>query len=252
MKVFLFAALLMARPAFADELFSLYAGGKYDEAMRAGAASNSAEGFAIAARAAMADAAMRPEPCLSCLKRAEDYARHAVAADAAQADGHIWLAAVLGLEGRITGLIGARLANSPGEAKDHLDAALADDPGNAYALAAMGGWNIEIVRAGGAFLARTLYGAKEEEGLSFFDRAVAAAPGNVAVRYQIALSLSGYRPEAFRARIAGELEAAIADVPQTAYEKFIQGRAAELLALAKAGDPRAFAAKVRAFQGYPD
>jgi len=252
MKVFLCAALLMATPAFADGFFSLYAGGKYDEAMRAGAASNSAEGFAIAARAAMADAALRPEPCLSCLKRAEDYARHAVAADTALADGHIWLASALGLEGRITGLIRARLVNSPGEAKDHLDAALADDPRNAYALAAMGGWNIEIVRAGGAFLARTLYGAKEEDGLSFFDRAVAAAPGNVAVRYQIALSLSGYKPDAFRARIAGELEAAIANVPQTAYEKFIQGRAAELLALSKGDDSRAFAAKVRAFQGYPD
>jgi hypothetical protein len=175
-----------------------------------------------------------------------------VAADGGQADGHVWLASALGLEGRIIGVIRARLAGSPGEARENLDAALADDPRNPYALAALGGWNIEIVRAGGPFLARTLYGAREAEGLVLFDRAVAAAPGNVAMRYQIALSLSGYAPETFHVRIAAELAAAVGNAPQTAYEKFIQNRASELLALLNGHDPAAFAAKVRAFQGYPD
>ena len=252
MKRLAFALLLIASPASADELYSLYASGKYDDAMRAGVAARTAQGFAIAARAALADAAMRPEPCLDCLKRAEDFARKAGHADASAADGHVWLAAALGLEGRITGLIRARLANSPAEAKAELDAALKDDPGNAHALAAMGGWNIEIVRAGGAFLARTLYGAREADGIALFDRAVKTAPGNVAVRYQVALSLAGYKPDVFRSRIAQELEAALGDSPQTAYEKFIQARAAELLALQKKNDPDAFAAKVRVFQGYPD
>ncbi|HWY61683.1 MAG TPA: hypothetical protein VNW15_07255 [Rhizomicrobium sp.] len=252
MKRLAFAFLLMVTPASADELYSLYAGGNYEEAMRAGAAAGTSEGFAIAARAALADAAIRPQPCLACLRRAEDFARRAVATDTHEADGHVWLAAALGLEGRIIGMIRARLANSPGEAKDELDAALKDDPRNAYALAAAGGWNIEIVRAGGGFLARTLYGARETDGIALFDRAVEAAPGNVAVRYQIGLSLAGYKPELFRGRIAQELEAAIADTPQTSYEKFIQARAAELLALQRKNDPDAFAVKVRKFQGYPD
>ena len=193
--------------------------------MRAGAAADTADGFAIAARAALADAAMRPQPCLPCLRRAEDFARKAVAADASKADGHVWLAAALGLEGRIIGMVRARLAGSPAEAKTQLDAALKDDPANAYALAALGGWNIEIVRAGGSYLARNLYDAGEAGGLALFDRAVKAAPGNVALRYQIALSLAGYKPDKFRARIESELGAAIQDTPQTAYEKFIQARA---------------------------
>jgi hypothetical protein len=251
MKRLLIAFLLIAFPASADTLFSLYANGDYKEAMRAGAAANSAEGFAIAARAALADATIRPQRCLSCLRRAEDFARRAVAADATQADGHVWLAAALGLEGRIIGVVRARLANSPAEAKEQLDAALKTDPRNAYALAAMGGWHIEIVRAGGSFLARNLYGASEAQGLSLFDSAVKSAPGNVAVRYQIALSLAGYRPDDFRARIAQELQAAIHAVPQTQYEKFIQARAAELLALQETGDAKAFAARVHLFQGYP-
>src|ERR1700690_2509712 len=116
MKSLVLALALIATPASAaDELFQLYASGQYEMAMRQGAAANSAEGFAIAARAALADAAMRPQPCLSCLKRAEDFARHAVAADATEADGHIWLAAALGLETRITGLIRARLSGSPAQ-----------------------------------------------------------------------------------------------------------------------------------------
>jgi hypothetical protein len=248
MKRLLFALLLIAAPASAQSLYAIYASGDYEAAIRAGVAANSAEGFAIAARAALAESAQKP--CLSCLKRAEDFARKAIAADSKQADGHVWLATCLGLEGRIIGMIRARLADSPTEAKTNLDAALADDARNPYALAALGGWNIEIVRAGGAFLAHTLYGAREDEGLALFDRAIATAPGNVAVRYQIALSLSGYAPERFHARIVSELGAAIHDEPQTAYEKFIQARAAELLSLVD--KPDAFAAKVRAFQGYPD
>lgn len=219
--------------------------------MQAGAAAGTADGFAIAARAALADAAIRPQPCLECLRRAEDFARKSVVADPARADGHVWLAAALGLEGRITGLIRARLANSPGEAKMQLDVALKDDPANAYALAALGGWHIEIVRAGGSYLARKLYDAQEADGLALFDRAVKAAPGNVAVRYQIALSLAGYRPDQFRARIEDELDAARRDTPETAYEKFIQARAGELQVLLKRNDPAAFAEKVRLFQGYP-
>jgi hypothetical protein len=251
MKWTFLALMLLATPAAADEYYPLYAAGHYDEAMRLGASSGTAPGLAIAARAALADAAMRTEPCLPCLKRAEDFARRAVAADGAYPDGHVWLATALGLEGRIIGLIRARLANSPAEAKSELDVAMKDDSVNPYALAALGGWNIEIVRAGGSYLGRTLYGASEAEGLSLFDRAVKAAPGNVAVRYQIALVLAGYKPDIFRQRIADELDAAIGDRPQTAYEKFIQGRAADLRAALNRNDPDGFASKVRTYQGYP-
>ena len=85
-----------------------------------------------------------------CLERAEDFARAAVAADPHLADGHVWLAVALGYEARIIGVMRARLRDMPGQAKEELDAALATIPTIAYALAALGGWHIEIVRGGGA------------------------------------------------------------------------------------------------------
>lgn len=251
MKAALLALVLVASPAENNSLFALYAQGQYDEAMRQGAAAGTAAGFAIAARAAMADAMMRPAPCLECLKRAEAFARRAIAADKDAADGHVWLAAALGYEARIVGLVRARLDNDPAQAKTNLDDALKAQAENAYALAALGGWNVEIVRAGGKFLASKLYGASIEQGMTLFDRAVRAQPHNVAVRYQIALSLAGLDPVAHRSRVDSELEAAIHATPETAYEKFVQGRAAELLTLLKRDDRDAFDAKLRIFQGYP-
>ncbi len=242
----------LTQAAFArDALYDLYAGGKYDEAMRAGAAAGDAHGYAIAARAALADAVLRPAPCMDCLQRAEAFARQAVAADPAQADGQIWLAVSLGYESRLTGVVMARLHDTPAQSKAALDAALKDDPKNPYAVSALGGWHIEVVRGGGAWLAGMLYGARESEALTLFDRAVKLAPGNVAVRYQIALSLAGFDPTKYRTRIESELEAAMRDTPASAYEKAIQTRAADLLALLRRGDEDRFAATLRKYQGYP-
>ena len=120
----------------------------------------------------------------------------------------------------------------------------------AFELDALGGWHIEIVRGGGAFLARLAYGARESEAAALFDRAVRLAPGNVAVRYQIGLGLAGFNAEKYRGRIAAEFKAALAATPETAYERKVQTRAAELLGLMNA--QQAFDLRVRKYQGFPD
>ena len=188
---------------------------------------------------------------MSCLERAEGFARRAVAANPAYADGQIWLAVALGYETRIIGPVEARLKGLPGQAKEAIDRAVKEDPANPYGLAALGGWNIELVRLGGDYLADKLYGASEVAGLALFERAVKAAPGNVAVHFQIALSLAGFDRARFTERIHTELEAAIASTPETAYERLVRGRARDLLALIKQGDDDAIETRVRKYQGYP-
>ena len=245
-------ACLAALPArAADTASQLYAVGHYDEAMKAGATLGTAPGYSTAARAALADATTRDQPCLSCLKRAEVFARHAVAADPKWPDGQTYLAVSLGYEARIVGPVTARFHNYPGHAKDALDAALAADPKNPWALGALGGWNIEIVRTGGDTLANLFYGASVDQGLDAFARAFKSAPDNLAIRYQYALSLSGYDPDRFRHEIDEAFARVAHDTPQSAYEHVAQKRAAELAELLKRGDRAAFDARVRKYQGYP-
>jgi hypothetical protein len=256
MKAALVALLLLvplsAGAATTDEIFALYAKGDYSQAERVGEASHTAPGLAIAARAVLADAVLRDTPCLPCLERAESLSRQAVAADPHYAFGQVWLAVALGYQARIIGSVKARLKNSPAQSKAALDLAVSDDPKNAFAVSALGGWHIEIVRGGGATLARLFYGAKESQAMELFDRAVQLAPGNVAVHYQIALGLAGFNPDKYRSRIAVELKAALAATPETAYEKRIQGRAQELLGAMNQGADDAFHARVRKFQGFPE
>ena len=131
-----------------DPVYALYASGDYDGAVRAGEATHTAAGYAMAARALLGQEMLRDSPCLDCLKRAEQFARRAVAADPRFAWGQLWLAVSLGYEARITGIVRARLDDVPAQAHRALEAAIAADPDNPYAVSAMGGWNIAIVGGG--------------------------------------------------------------------------------------------------------
>jgi hypothetical protein len=258
-KAVLLALLLLMPPAAAqaaamrsEDIFAVYARGDYEQAARLGEAARTAAGYAIGARAVLADDALRDTPCMECLRRAESLSRQAIAADPHYAFGHIWLAVALGYQSRLLGPIRSRLKDTPNQSKIALNLAWQADPTNAYAISALGGWNIEIVRAGGTFLARSVYGATEADGISLFDTAIQLAPDNVAVHYQIALSLAGFDPNKYRARIAAELRASISGVAQTAYEKKVQARAAELLGLLNPGAHDAFDLRVRKYQGFAD
>lgn len=244
-----FAAL--TAPSWAAERpYDLYAAGRYNDAIRAGVAEQDASGFAIAARAVLADATTRDRPCGACLERAEGFARHAVQADPNYPDGQTYLAVSLGLEARLAGPIFARMHNYPGQAKRALDAALKADPKNFWALAALGGWNVEIVRTGGPVLADFFYAASVDKGLEAFAQAFSIAPHNVAIRYQYALSLAGYDLPRFRRAVDEALSRAQHDAPLTAYERLAQSRATELAGLLRRGDTVAFALRVRKYQGY--
>jgi hypothetical protein len=248
----LLVVLALAWPSFAaaERPYDLYAAGRYTDAIRAGVAEQDATGFAIAARATLADATTREEPCVPCLERAEGFARSAVHADPSFPDGETYLAVSLGYEARLAGPVFARLHNYPGQAKRALDAALKADPKNFWALAALGGWNVEIVRTGGPFLADYFYSASVEKGQEAFAQAFRIAPHNVAIRYQYALSLSGYDLPRFRPEIEDALAHAAHDAPLTSYERLTQSRATELASLLRRGDTTAFEKRVRKYQGY--
>jgi tetratricopeptide (TPR) repeat protein len=248
---FLVALGLLSTPASAATALSLYMQGKYTQAVDAGVAQNDSAGLAVAARAELALEVMREEPCLECLKRAENYARRAVADDPKSVEGHVDIALCLGYQARIIGKFAAHLKRYAEQAREHLNEALAVEPDNEWAWAAMGGWNIEIVRGGGKTLARWLYGASVESGLADFAKAFTKAPDSVLLRYQYALSLAGYDRDAYRGVIEDALARAVSGRPQSAFEAFVQTRARALLQAFRAGDWPEFDHLVRRDQQYP-
>ena len=247
----LLLAMLATSPLAAATPWESYVAGHYAQAVKDGTAANTATGYLIATRATLALATTSPAPCLDCLRRAETLARKATALDPHLSDAHVYLAVAMGQEARIVGPVWARAHNYPGQAKDELDAALVIDAKNPWALAALGGWHVEIVRTGGDTLASWLYDATVDKGLAAFSAAFRIAPDNLTLRYQYALSLSGYDAGRFSKEI-NDAFARIAKLkPATAYETLAKTRAAELETLLAKPDRAAFDAKVHRYQGYP-
>ena len=70
----------------------------------------------------------------------------------------------------------ARLKDMPAQSRTALETAVTDDPGNAFAVSALGGWHIEVVRGGGAPAIRLRAASSANPG------AQPAAPGSKRVR----------------------------------------------------------------------
>jgi len=253
---FVFAWMLAAAlPAssLAAEIapFDLYKAGQYEDAIKAGEAANTGQGLAVAARAAFAEANLSETPCMPCLDRVENYARRSIALDTAHPDAFVYLAAAFGYKARIVGSLTAQYRRYPQLAKEAIDHALSVSPNDDWALAAMGAWHIEVVRNGGELLARTLYGARAEVGKEYFYKAFSAEPKNLVIRFQFALSLSGYDFEPNSGPATAALDS-IRDIePRTVYEGVIKQRAQRLLDLIKANKRTEYLALVNRYQGYP-
>jgi len=241
-----------AWPALADDSpAEFYRTGAYDRAIQTGIAENTAKSLTVAARAMMAQEMMRETPCLDCLQKTEKLLRQAIGKNPDLANPHIFLAAAIGYQTRIIGIVAARLRGYADAAKDEIDTALRLEPNNSWALAAIGGWNIEIARVAGGTLADMLYGATVDAGVADFQKAFQAAPGNIVLRYQYALALSGYDRKKYFKDIESALSFAATGVPQTAYEIYVQGQARTMLATLRQGDIPAYEKLRKRAQGYP-
>src|SRR5208283_2614198 len=128
-------------------------------------------------------------------------------------EAHIYLAAAIGYEARIIGDLAAQSRGYAGEAKQHLDAALANDPNDPWALAALGSWHIEIVHSAGATLANWLFGAKFATGQDYYAKAFAIAPDNLILRFQYALAISAYDLPTYRQDVESALARVTAATP---------------------------------------
>jgi hypothetical protein len=236
--------------ASATSLLEIYRTGNYEAAITAAESEGTGEALAVAARAAFAEANLSETPCMPCLKRVEALSRRSIALDMGHPDAYVYLAAALGYQARIIGMVRAELAHYPELAKDAIEHALAVAPNDSWSLAAMGAWHIEVVRNGGSLIGRTIYGARADSGLQYFRRAIAAEPENPVIRMQFVLTVSGYDFDANRDEVLTQLNAAATLEPRSAYERAMRERAMRLLELARANKRADYLKLISRYQGY--
>ncbi|MEE8439290.1 MAG: hypothetical protein V3S07_06845 [Micropepsaceae bacterium] len=246
----IFGLMLQGAPAYsAVSAHGLYAEGEYAEAISAGEAEGGASGFALAARAALADAELRDVPCLECLRRAEELARMAIAANPEHTEAYAFLVTALGRRARLIGFFASQREGIAGQTDNAIGTALQLEPSSSVALALRGAWHIEVVSQAGRFLGRVLYGARVEEGKRFFREATQLEPENLVINYQYALSLHGLDFAGEQPEIETALEAASSGAPRDAYEGSIRARAEILLNLLQDGMEDAFHEHIMRYRG---
>lgn len=243
------SAAIAAVPPKAD---AAYFAGAFVEAAGIAEAEGSAEALAFAARARIADATARDGAyCEPCLAAAEVFAQRAIEQDPALAEGYVQLAIALGFRGRLIPLMEAKAERLPERGREAIDRALTLAPRNAWALAARGAWNLEIVHRAGPVLAGVTYGAERAEGLRFFREALALDPANLLLHFHYALTILALDVDDYRAEAAAVLQAGYKDPRADALTRFTRKRADTLKDLLANGSSADVETLVRKFQGYP-
>ena len=128
----------------------------------------------------------------SLYKRAEQYARRAVAAKPNDADAHFELAKAIGKNAQTMGT--KDKVKYAGVVHDEAMAALRIDPKHAGALHVMGVWNAEVMRLNGVsrFMAKNLLGGKVfgeaswDNAIKYMEDAVAQDPNRITHRLDLA------------------------------------------------------------------
>jgi tetratricopeptide (TPR) repeat protein len=237
MKLTVIAALLLAAaPALAGPAADAFRAGRFADAATAGRAEATADSLVIAGRSTGTVAAFQTAD----KARAKALLQTAVADFDAALKRDPGNADAILQRGIVIGYI-AKIERSPGGAKDArraFESVLARRPGDATALAAMGGWHGESVATLGSFLASTVLGAHQKDSLRFYERAVAADPASAVHPTFYASTLLGLDAgNAAKARAL--LDRADKATPRDGFESLMQRHAREILAPLARGDVKA-------------
>lgn len=212
-------------PGFSDAE-ALYNAGEFAAAVTTAGALNTPDGFALAARARLVLIRffMPPEERRAAIAIALAEALRALEMDETHLEGNLQAAVAVGYRGRIR-----RSIRDAWAGKRYIDQAIAHHPESAWALAAQGAWNGEVVMEAGRFFASTLFGAKRKNAVSYFRAAIAAEPENLAIRAAFSKILLRFKRSRFEKEAINILSGTIALPARNALEELMQGQSRELL-----------------------
>ncbi|MGF1544503.1 MAG: hypothetical protein ACFB00_08410 [Parvularculaceae bacterium] len=223
--------------------YEAFADGRYESAVDIAANAGGAENLALAARAHNAVAYFEADrkAARRAARAALEEAEAAIELDPQLPEAHLQSAIALAVFGAKAGPLRSFVGNVAGRSRRSIDAALAIDPDNPWALSTSAAWRLEVHRRGGGLV----YDADPDLGFKEFERARELAPDNVAVAYECALRLLASERAAWRGVAREALNVAVEGAPETAFEREIQARARGLKA-ARDRDPMSLAAFIDA------
>ncbi|GAB5454882.1 MAG: hypothetical protein Hens2KO_11110 [Henriciella sp.] len=225
-------ALLLASPIAVaeDEAQRIaFSEGRYNEAVLLSAAEPSADNLAFSARSLLAEAVSEPGfmPPAHLLNEAEAKAREAIAIAPDHVEARLQLAIALSLKARPLSNREAMRTGYGDEAKALAEAALLDDPNNAYAHGFMAVWHLEVRRRGGA-IGGSVMGASVRKAHRHYNAAVQAVPDDASIHWQYARALTALNAKRYQDQIAKSLNAALDCQAETQLEDVMQRRARAL------------------------
>jgi len=227
--VFLLPAIACAD----DPAIALFRAGSFAACASAARQQDSANAAALAARATLVVAAYQSDTraeAESLIDQAMRDARLALARQPDHVEGLLQLAIATGYR--------AKLHRAPGQAREArtlMERAMALDPDNAFAWAALGGWHGETVATLGGFLAGLTLGARKAEALRYYEGALMRDPASPSFPTFYAFNLIRLKDKAQRTRITALLQDAAGLEPRDGFERLLRQQAREVLAALLAG-----------------
>lgn len=211
---------------------ALFDAGKYKEAQILAGALNTPDGLALAARArlVLVRFSLPPDERRAAIEIALGDARRALVMDQTHLEANLQAAIALGYRAHLR-----RSTRDAWAGRSHIDQALRHHPESSWALAALGGWHGEVVLEAGRFFASTLFGAERRKAITHFRAAVAAEPGNIAVRASFATMLLRFNRPRFEAEALTILEESVALDTRDAFEELMMRRMRDLLQALREG-----------------
>ena len=205
---------------------ALYAKGAFLEASTMAASLETAEGYALAARALSWYAGSRPDADQEDLfARCEQFARKAIRLDAGYANGYFELGAAIGSLGSRRGTAWAFANGVATQVKEDFQKAISLDPKLVVARVALGRWHAEIVSRGVGFL----FGGSTEEAVKQFEEALRLEPKSITVRTNYARMLLTLDKQKNRDAARAQLEIAVGIEPKDVPERLELDGAKRLL-----------------------
>ena len=249
--MYLCLALCASTYAYAQEadwraqIQAHYDQGRFTQAAKLAARHEESTALSFAARSYLASImlASPDERSQDIVHVAEGLAERAIELDPKNVEARVQLAVATGLIAQNMSGMKAHSTGLGKKVKTVLEAALAINPDDPWALSVLGGWHMEVSRKGGSLAAGWLYKASQEEGMRLLERAMFLQPFDIPIRQRYAMLLAATKAPKLQERALQVLDRAVILRPRDAYEQAMLVHCKTLFKALQTGD-RDHAAKV--------